>query len=468
MSRPGSPMDEPGRLLTGRSLRRERRTDVVTYRVRVDLTGTKPPLWRRLELASDMHLDELHDVLQIAFGWTDSHLHRFSAGPSTYDPDTEHYLSPFEVEEGERGTPESEVRIDEVLADVGDTLYYVYDFGDDWLHSLKLEAVLPRDDTAPRAACTAGRRPGPPEDCGGVPGYELFDAATDPTHPHHSAARAEIIHTYGSDLDVERLAPTPFAIDEINEALAGLPARSTGRLPGPLADLVHVMRDSGEQIRLRKLIDAAALDEPTVIDADTAARMVRPYTWLLDRVGDDGITLTGAGYLPPVHVEAAVAELGMAKDGIGKLNRENHAMPVLSLRESAQKLGLLRKHGGKLQLTARGRRLLADPVALWWHVAERTPLGSREGIESQAGVVLLIAVAAGAMEHVDAIITRTLTAIGWVRGDGEPLTEFDAANAAWDTRAVLRRLDALTGDSSDERSTPDGVTFARAALRTWP
>jgi hypothetical protein len=444
--------------------------DVVTYRVRVDLDDTSPPLWRRLELASDMRLDELHDVIQIAFGWTDSHLHRFSAGPSTYDPDTEHYLSPFEVEEGEEGTPESAVRIDEVLVDVGATLSYVYDFGDDWQHTLKLEAVLPRDDTAPRAACTAGRRPGPPEDCGGVPGYELFSAATDPTHAHHSAARAEIADTYGSDLDVDRLAPTPFAIDEINEALAGLPARSTGRLPEPLADLVHDIKDSREQIRLRKLIDAAALDEPAVIDPDAAARMVRPYTWLLDRVGEDGITLTGAGYLPPVHVEAAVAELGLAEEWIGKLNRENHTMPVLDLRESAQELGLLRKHRGKLLLTTRGRRLLADPVALWWHVAERTPLAPQDSVEHQAGLVLLINIAAGGAEHVDAIITRTLHAIGWMRGDGNPLTGSDAGGAVQDTRALLRRLEALTGDSfgRDERPTPDGVTFARAALRVWP
>jgi hypothetical protein len=452
MSRPGSLVD-----------------DVVTYRVRVDLDDTSPPLWRRLELASDTHLDELHDVIQIAFGWTDSHLHRFSAGPNPY-PDTERYLSPFEVEEGEEGTPEGAVRLDEVLAEVGDTLYYLYDFGDDWLHSLTLEAVLPRDDTAPRATCTAGRRPGPPEDCGGVPGYELFDAATDPTHAHHSAARAEIARVHGPDLDVDRLAPTPFAIDEINEALAGLPARSTGQLPGPLADLVHAVRDSGAQIRLRKLIDAAALDEPAVIDPDAAARMVRPYTWLLDRVGDDGITLTGAGYLPPAHVEAAVAELGMAAEWMGKLNRENHTMPVLSLRESAQKLGLLRKHRGKLLLTTRGRRLLADPVALWWHVAERTPSASRESIEPQAGLTLLIAVAAGATKHADAIIVRTLRAIGWMRGDGNPLTARDAGGAVRDTRALLRRLDALTGDTfrRDERPTPDGVTFARAALRGWP
>jgi hypothetical protein len=450
------------------SRRRERRADVVTYRVRVDLTGTKPPLWRRLELASDTHLDELHDVIQIAFGWTDSHLHRFSMGAS-YDRDTEHFLCPFDVDEGEEGTPENQVRVDEVLADVDDKLLYVYDFGDDWQHTLRLEAVLPRNDAAPRATCTDGRRPGPPEDCGGPHGYELFSAASDPTHADHSAARAEIARIYGSDVEPEGFAPTPFDVSEINKELASLPTQSTAQLPEPLADLVRAVRDTREQIRLRKLISDAGLDQPTVIDADTAARMVRPYAWLLDRVGDDGITLTGAGYLPPVHVEAAVAELGMADEWIGKHNRESQTMPVLNLRESAQKMGLLRKHRGKLLATTRGLKLRTDPVGLWWHVAERMPLASRDRCESHAGLILLIGIAAGASED-DAIIVRTLHAIGWMRGDGRPLTGSDAGHAAWDTKAVLRRLGALTGGSfrRDERPTPDGIAFARAALRAWP
>lgn len=453
---------------TAPSRRRERRVDVATYRVRVDVTGTEPPLWRRLELASDLRLDELHDVLQIAFGWTDSHLHRFSAGANHYDRDAELYLSPFEVEEGEEGVPENQVSLDEVLADVDDELFYVYDFGDDWHHTLQLEAVLPRDAGTPRATCTAGRRPGPPEDCGGVPGYELFSAATDPTHADHSAARAEIARIYGTDVEPEGLTPTPFAVGEINKELAGLPAQSTAHLPEPLADLVRAVRDTGEQIRLRRLISDAALDQPTVIDASIAARMVRPYTWLLDRVGDDGITLTGAGYLPPVHVEAAAAELGMANEWIGKHNRETHTMPVLSLRESAQKMGLLRKHRGRLLLTALGRRLRTDPVGLWGHIAERIPLATRDRCETQAGLILLIAVAAGTTEDANHVIARALQAIGWMRGDGNPLTGSDAGHAAWDTRALLHRLGALAGESyrRDERPTPDGITFARAALRS--
>ncbi|HZC25434.1 MAG TPA: plasmid pRiA4b ORF-3 family protein, partial [Actinopolymorphaceae bacterium] len=157
------------------SRRRPPRSDVVTYQVRVNLAGTKPPLWRRLELASDLHLDQVHDIMQIAFGWTDSHLHKFGCGgPHPFSDETEDYLSPWEIEDGGVGVPEGEVRLDEVLVDAGDKLFYSYDYGDGWEHVVKLEAVRPRDERAPRAICTTGRRPGPAEDCGGVGGYELI------------------------------------------------------------------------------------------------------------------------------------------------------------------------------------------------------------------------------------------------------------------------------------------------------
>jgi Plasmid pRiA4b ORF-3-like protein len=71
------------------------------YHVRVDLAGTTPPVWRQLELPSDVFLDDVHEIIQIAFGWTDSHLHRFGCGSAYYSADTEYYLMPFEVDGGE-------------------------------------------------------------------------------------------------------------------------------------------------------------------------------------------------------------------------------------------------------------------------------------------------------------------------------------------------------------------------------
>jgi hypothetical protein len=295
-------------------------------RVRVDLAGTKPPVWRRLELASDLFLDDVHEIMQAAFGWNDSHLHRFGCGPTFYSRETEYYLCPFSVDEGDEGVPEDEVRLDEVLVDVGDKLFYAYDFGDDWQHVIRLEAVLAREEAAQRAKCTGGRQPGPAEDCGGVGGYALLLAATDPSHPGHAAARAEFADLYGPEIDPHEWSPTPFDIDWINGVLADLDTiASLHEITGPPRDLLDAMRSTDGQRQLRQLLGSARLDEPVLISADTAAAAVRPYAWLLDRVGSDGIKLTQAGYLPPAHVEAAFTELGLDTVWIGAGNREDRS-----------------------------------------------------------------------------------------------------------------------------------------------
>lgn len=453
--------------------RRPRREDPVTLRVRADLTGTKPPVWRRLEIASDLFLDEVHEIMQAAFGWTDSHLHRFGCGPSYYSHETEYYVCPFSVDEGDEGVPEDEVRLDEVLVDVGDKLFYAYDFGDDWQHVIRLEAVLAREESTPQAVCTGGRQSAPAEDCGGIGGYQLLVAATDPTHPDHATACAEYAECYGPDVDPQGWAPTPFDIDVVNGVLADLGAiASPHEILGPPRELLDAMRTTYGQKRLRELLGSARLGAPVLIGVETAAAAVRPYAWLLDRVGEDGIKLTQAGYLPPVHVEAAFTELGFDKVWIGAGNREDLTYPVLGLRESAQQVGLLRKYRGRLLATTRGRALRTDPVGLWWHLAERTPVASPDRCAYQAGLLYLAAVAAGITEDLETIVAELLEALGWVCGDGSPLTARSASAAASEVKGTLRRIGLVQGEGSildrQECPTRNAVGFARAALKVWP
>ena len=400
-----------------------------------------------------------------------------------HNAETELYLCPYQVEDGEIGIAEEEVRLDEVLVDVGDKLFYEYDFGDDWQHVIKLEAVTARRDPRQRAVCTGGRRDGPAEDCGGVYAYELISAATDPANDEHTDAVAEFERLFGDDIDPGAIGTTRFDLEEINAALTAEfpastgPARdrggaaSAGTLPEPLGELIAAVRDPAARRELRRLLDGAGLDQPVLVDAETAARMVRPYSWLLGRVGVNGIKLTGAGYLPPAHVEATVTELGLDEEWIGKGNREVQTLPVLHLRESATKMGLLRKHRGMLLTTSRGRALSSDPAGLWWHLAERMPPRSADRCEMQAGLLLLAAVAAQIPGDVNALLARLLGAIGWIASDGTQLTGSMAAHAAWDTTTVLRRLGGFSHDGHGRgpgQPTPEGITFARAALRTWP
>ena len=242
-------------------------------------------------------------------------------------------------------------------------------------------------------------------------------------------------------------------------------------LAPPLAELVAEADVSADGDDLRDLLVAARLDEPVLVEAATAERMVRPYSWLLDRAGADGIKLTSAGRLAPADVEAAMTELNLGEEWIGKGNREAQTLPVLHLRESAMKVGLLRRYRGRLVATPRGRSLRGDPVGLWWLLAEQLPLKAPEEIEAHAGLLLLAVIAAGGAGDLGREVARLLGDVGWARPDGTPVSDALAAFAIYDTRTVLRRIGCFHPDRGGlgrERPNPDGVAFARAALQTWP
>ncbi len=179
------------------------------YQVKIGLRGAHPPIWRRLRLPATTTLAGLHDIIQTAFGWTDSHLHAFEAGGRRYSrPDFG--LDGFE----ERFADESTALLCEVADSVGARLRYTYDFGDSWEHDLLVEEILPPDRVR-HAVCVAGRRAGPPEDCGGVWGYaELLDILADPDHPEY----AERLDWLGDEPD-----PAAFDKDAINRALTDIP-----------------------------------------------------------------------------------------------------------------------------------------------------------------------------------------------------------------------------------------------------
>ncbi len=245
-------------------------------------------------------------------------------------------------------------------------------------------------------------------------------------------------------------------------------------VPRPVAELVLAVRTPSARRQMERLVTEAELQRPIKIEPDTAARMVRPYHWLLERTGDEGIRLTDAGHLPPGEVAAVIDGLDL---GAGRnvragapIRRENQAPAVVQLRESAQATGLVRKERGRLLRTATGEELHHDPVGLWWHLAARMPLHSAAVSEVQSGLVLLACVAARFTDTLDVTIARMLTAIGWMNSDGGPLTGHEATRATGGTRAVLGRLGVLHDPRPGHAPWPtrEGVAFARAALRTWP
>ncbi|MFI8589033.1 hypothetical protein ACIGG9_29800, partial [Pseudonocardia alni] len=121
--------------------------------------------------------------------------------------------------------------------------------------------------------CTGGRRPGPPEDCGGVDGYEMWCAATDATHAQHTLAVAEIRNLYGPEIDLAAHAPTAFDLDEINDML-GHAAPDDADLPEPLAARIRAIGDPAGRTWLRAALDTVA--GPEIPDETTATVVVHP------------------------------------------------------------------------------------------------------------------------------------------------------------------------------------------------
>jgi hypothetical protein len=175
------------------------------YQIKVSLTGVKPPIWRRLVISSTTDLGGLHEIIQIAMGWTDTHLHQFVVADERFgvpDPDFEDGI-----------IPENGIRIGSLLKKEKQWITYEYDFGDGWEHKIVLEKILPYTPGKIVPKCIGGRRGCPPEDVGGVWGYkEFLTAYKDKTHPEHE----EMVEWAGEYFDPERFDPA-----EINQIFSG-------------------------------------------------------------------------------------------------------------------------------------------------------------------------------------------------------------------------------------------------------
>ena len=171
------------------------------YTLKVTLMDTEPPIWRRVLVAANLTLAQLHDIVQAAMGWNDSHLHEFQAGEQRIGIPTE--------DDPETGD-ERKFRLSTLLTGVGATLGYMYDFGDSWDHTIALEAVAPPDPAVAYPVCVDGKGNCPPEDCGGVYGYyNLLEALANKKHPEHK----DMVNWIGS------YDPDAFSLVAVNKKL---------------------------------------------------------------------------------------------------------------------------------------------------------------------------------------------------------------------------------------------------------
>jgi hypothetical protein len=173
------------------------------FQIKVVLQDSKPPIWRRVLVPADMSLFDLHKIIQVAMGWTNRHLHQFVKDEQYYGLPSEDDWHPV--------IDERITQISDIAPSEGNMFVYEYDFGDGWGHTITVEKILAHDPHIHYPHCLKGKRACPPEDVGGIWGYEDFLAAMeDPDHIEHEA----YLEWWGGPFD-----PDEFDVEETNRML---------------------------------------------------------------------------------------------------------------------------------------------------------------------------------------------------------------------------------------------------------
>ena len=174
--------------------------------MRIDLVDSDPSIWRRLSVPSDTPLSLLHEFIQIAMGWTNSHLYEFSRNRERFGPPI---VSMHAANDTMDAKNDATVQVSQFLARAGSKLTYLYDLGDDWDHLITSEGGVDAPKDAPPHVL-AGERACPPEDCGGIHGFtELLRATTSKRRKRNRDDGGELT---GFD-------PAKFDLHRVNEKL---------------------------------------------------------------------------------------------------------------------------------------------------------------------------------------------------------------------------------------------------------
>lgn len=173
-----------------------------TYQIKISIKNSKPKIWRRIVVNSDILLVDFHKIIQTTMGWSNSHLHLFSDGFEEYSP------KEFEVD---YTNDSRKVKLDKILRGEKSKIQYEYDFGDGWIHEILLEKILAPNNQPQIPKCIAGKRNCPPEDCGGVWGYSnILEILKQPDHEEYESYSEWL----GEEFD-----PELFDMDKINKSL---------------------------------------------------------------------------------------------------------------------------------------------------------------------------------------------------------------------------------------------------------
>lgn len=179
------------------------------YQFKITLQGIKPPIWRRIQVPQTCTFWDIHVAIQDVMGWSDYHLHEFEImNPST---GLEVNIGLPDDEFGKKVLVGWNQKIADYFSMENPYADYVYDFGDNWEHKIKLEKILPKEKNVDYPICIKGKRACPPEDVGGIWGYEEFlDIIKDPDHEEHE----EMLEWAGGEFDPDHFDCEDVSFDD--------------------------------------------------------------------------------------------------------------------------------------------------------------------------------------------------------------------------------------------------------------
>lgn len=183
------------------------------YQFKITLEDIEPKIWRRIQVPEKYSFWDLHVAIQDSMGWTNSHMHQFKLIIPNGNEEI-HIGIPFDEDIYAGELPPVIAGWEEFISHYfsikNNLCYYEYDFGDGWTHEIKLEKILPATAGCKYPICLAGERACPPEDCGGIPGYENFlEIINDSKHEEHES----MLEWVGGKFDSEKFDPVKVRFD---------------------------------------------------------------------------------------------------------------------------------------------------------------------------------------------------------------------------------------------------------------
>ena len=176
------------------------------FQFKVTLKDSKPKIWRRFQAEDDLMFFDLHYIIQAVMGWENDHLYQFIVEKNRYIGDPEMLESDDIMDDGK-------TKLSDIFNEPKTKIIYEYDFGDGWEHELVLEKILEKDPKQHYPVCLAGKLNCPPEDCGGIYGFNnMMQILKDEKHPNHEGIKEWIGENYNPDF---------FDLETVNEFLKG-------------------------------------------------------------------------------------------------------------------------------------------------------------------------------------------------------------------------------------------------------